>query len=790
MRLLPPLLFLLPLALASLAPAQTVIYVDPDATGTQSGDSWANAYVDLQDALAFESGPGEIWVKQGIYEPSDGLSTGAAFTLVDGLDLYGGFNGLETSRSQRDPERYPTILSGDLQQDDVGGVISGPNSSTILRCPVGVSANVDGFTISSAAGNNTDTAAVDLNGTTTLTDCILENHANLAVDVDGATGTAFIRCLFRKVQRAVDLRNSPATFTDCRFEERVGTPNNEIVLVDIDELSGFADTEGYRFTRCHFSDGDVRAIATNLLATGRDPDCLIEESTFTGAAGGSSSSAVYVGIGDGVDVRACVFTNWRNNSSGNGGAINGDGTSKLRVDSCVFRGNENSVNSFGGGAIYGSAFGGSLEVRNSIFQGNRAANEGGAIRSGASTTIIIGCSFQGNSAGTEGGALYVNSTAVVTNCVLWNNSANGATNTASASIGGSLPILNNTLAENINPGGTNLDGTVPGNDPLFLAMVDPATAPVSGGDLRLQTGSPVIDQGDNTANTAASDVAGGTRIQGGTIDLGGYESNPTQEIEVSHSTAGSLSDGVPLDLGLIPLGAPEATLEFVIENAGLATLGGIGVSITGPSAASLSLDSTPAASLASYADSTFEVTLTQAGEITATIEIASDDPDENPFSIPITATVASTASDADNDGLVDFDERVLGLDPDNPDSDGDGVSDGAEINLAAFGFSNYSDDSALALLLQDNVDGIDELYSASSLQALALSPTVIARDAGTGNFKLTTGLLLAPSLEAEFSPLIDYTPTYDPLTGEIEIEFAPPNAGASFFQVFGKVPGQ
>jgi predicted outer membrane repeat protein len=464
----------------------------------------------------------------------------------------------------------------------------------------------------------------------------------------------------------------------------------------------------------------------------------------------------------------------------------------LRVDRCVFRGNENSSPSgFGGGAIFGPSFGGSFEVRDSIFQGNRAEEEGGAIRSGASTILIIGCSFQGNSAGTQGGALDLGSSAVVTNCILWNNSAGGATSSPTASISSNVslpPTLNHTLAENMNPGGTNIDGTVPANAPLFLSMVDPANAPVNGGDLRLQAGSPVIDQGDNTANISTSDVAGATRVQDGTIDLGGHESNSTQEIEVSYSTAGILSDGASLDLGLVPLGAPESTLLFSIENAGHATLGGIGVSISGPSAASLSINSTPAASLASYADSTFEVTLAQAGIITAMIEIASDDADENPFSIPISATVASTAIDSDSDGLVDYDERVLGLDPNDPDSDGDGISDGAEINLAALGFSNYTDDSALAMLLKDNVNGIDELYSASNLQALALSPAVLARDAGTGNFTLTTGILQSPDLSSEFSPLIDFIPTYDPVTGEIEIEFAPPDAEASFYQVFGKVP--
>jgi len=37
-------------------------------------------------------------------------------------------------------------------------------------------------------------------------------------------------------------------------------------------------------------------------------------------------------------------------------------------------------------------------------------------------------------------------------------------------------------------------------------------------------------------------------------------------------------------------------------------------------------------------------------------------------------------SDADEDGLTKAEEEELGTDPDNPDTDGDGLSDGEEVN--------------------------------------------------------------------------------------------------------------
>ena len=53
--------------------------------------------------------------------------------------------------------------------------------------------------------------------------------------------------------------------------------------------------------------------------------------------------------------------------------------------------------------------------------------------------------------------------------------------------------------------------------------------------------------------------------------------------------------------------------------------------------------------------------------------------------------VGSVLLDSDSDGLTDFEEAVLGSDPNNPDSDGDGLSDGAEVNT--HGTDPLDDDS-------------------------------------------------------------------------------------------------
>ncbi|MEJ1222658.1 gliding motility-associated C-terminal domain-containing protein [Sediminicola sp. 1XM1-17] len=48
-------------------------------------------------------------------------------------------------------------------------------------------------------------------------------------------------------------------------------------------------------------------------------------------------------------------------------------------------------------------------------------------------------------------------------------------------------------------------------------------------------------------------------------------------------------------------------------------------------------------------------------------------------SVSVTIAVTTCAVDSDNDGLFDVSENTLGTDPNNPDTDGDGINDGVEV---------------------------------------------------------------------------------------------------------------
>ncbi len=91
----------------------TRYYVDANNIAPEpSGLSWSDAFRDLQDALSAASMGDEIWVAQGVYKPTAGVDRDISFVLQNGVRLYGGFNGAEISRAQRNWTENVTILSG------------------------------------------------------------------------------------------------------------------------------------------------------------------------------------------------------------------------------------------------------------------------------------------------------------------------------------------------------------------------------------------------------------------------------------------------------------------------------------------------------------------------------------------------------------------------------------------------------------------------------------------------------------------------------------------------------
>ena len=105
-----------------------VCFVDIDNSNTgKNGLSWNTAFIKIQDCideLATYVNGGEIWVKSGTYKPTDvpewkqrvgkTSQTHKSFIMKENVRMYGGFDGTESSRSERNFKENPTYLSCNL----------------------------------------------------------------------------------------------------------------------------------------------------------------------------------------------------------------------------------------------------------------------------------------------------------------------------------------------------------------------------------------------------------------------------------------------------------------------------------------------------------------------------------------------------------------------------------------------------------------------------------------------------------------------------------------------------
>ncbi|MBU2939285.1 T9SS type A sorting domain-containing protein [Lacinutrix sp. C3R15] len=212
-------LLLILLLIGSATFAQT--YVNINAVGNNDGTSWTDAYTSLQTALSNSSIGEEIWIASGTYKPHATNRTVYFIINKNDLKIYGGFAGTELQLTDRVFGTNETILSGDLQDNDVNTATFTSNYSNSTRntdnsyhiiniLSSGNNLLLDGLTISDAHNNrsSSERGGAILKEKTisdlTIKNCIIKNNvgrndnAGLHAEYDmnnansGARGTLVI----------------------------------------------------------------------------------------------------------------------------------------------------------------------------------------------------------------------------------------------------------------------------------------------------------------------------------------------------------------------------------------------------------------------------------------------------------------------------------------------------------------------------------------------------------------------------------------------------------------------
>lgn len=568
-----PVLLLMALGLALTAATGVqaqggnVIYVEHNAPGPHDGTSWTRAYTNPQQALEAATSGDEIWVARGVYTPTKRTNPAdartAAVQLKQGVALYGGFAGTETQRNERDWTANVTVLSGDLDGDDITDAdkvvtttanIKGVNALHVVTATnVTTSTVLDGFVVTAgkALGGHGGGMLNDHASPTLRYLTFRGNHADgeggamrndtASPVLQDATFTGNCAGLHGGAMYNSNGSNAILTgvvFSDNRAGLRGGAMINDgsnPALVNVTLTRNSASWMGGAMYNTGssptlsdvvFSSNDCHGDPANWYSAGHGggmfnyqnshpvlTNVVFSSNSATSTGGGMSSAA---SLNNSVTLYNVTFT--ENQAVRGGGMWDAAGTvsdgSASTLTDVVFEGNQATD---GGGMGFES---GRTTLINVELRGNRATGGGGGLYLEQSNKVrVVNATIAGNRADGRGGGVFIHAALPeMVNSIVWGNDAPTGPQyfheTSSVP-----PYVTHSDMQGWSYGGAgNMN-----SDPLFVAPIAASAAPTTSGNYRLRSGSPVMDSGDNAAVTVATDLDGNPRIIGLAVDMGAYE---------------------------------------------------------------------------------------------------------------------------------------------------------------------------------------------------------------------------------------------------------------------------
>ena len=306
-------------------------YVKPTATGTMDGTSWANAMT-LQAALDGHTAGDFLYLMKGIYTPTakkaDGMDVAmgqerdATYVLPNGIALYGGFAGTETSLSSRDMDEIhgdnATTIEGDI--GTMRTTMAANNTDNIKRLFLlanNGTATLDGLTV----------ARAHLDG--------MNNGGGLS----GGTGTNITLRLCRFIGHTANLggavyvnTGSTLTVANSTFEGNSAATGGGAISVS---PGGTLTTTGSTFRENTVGNsGSGSAIDLAAFAATPSTGTISRCSFFENAAPGRSNfGTVYANVNSTLHVSNSVFAG---NSMASGAAVGSDGAGGTFINNTVY----------------------------------------------------------------------------------------------------------------------------------------------------------------------------------------------------------------------------------------------------------------------------------------------------------------------------------------------------------------------------------------------------------------------------------------------------------------------